>query len=119
MKMSTQIAIWFIAFNAIAGVVVGMGVADELGVQLDTGDTGDLEEYQQPAEPNLGAGAGATLFGMYNALTGQVWDLFYSIFAGMAMLKIFLPNIWVDALSVIVGAIVTKDIIGFARGEDL
>lgn len=119
MKMSTQIAIWFIAFNAIAGVVVGMGVADELGVQLGTGDTGDLEAFEQPVEPDLGVGAGATLFGMYTALTGQVWDLFYSIFAGMAMLKIFLPNLWVDAMSVVIGAIVTKDIIGFARGEDL
>ena len=53
MKMSTQIAIWFIAFNAIAAVVVGMGVADELGVQLDTGDTGDLEQFEQPQEPTL------------------------------------------------------------------
>jgi hypothetical protein len=36
------------------------------------------------------------------------------------MLKVFLPDIWIDAfLSPIAVVIVTKDMIAFARGTDL
>lgn len=120
MKMSTQLTIFFVAFNAFAAVVMGMGVAEELGVNVGTGSPDQLEQLSSKDRVDLGNNVGGTLFGMYNQLTQQVGTLFYSIAPGFQMLKLFIPNIWVDAfLSPISVVIVTKDIIGFARGSDL
>jgi len=134
MKMSTQITIFFIAFNAMAAVVMGMGVAEELGVNVETGSPERIEQIgQQDRCPNnqaskdecasgvdLGNNVGGTLFGMYNRLTQQVGAIFYSLTPGFAMLKVFLPDIWIDAfLSPIAVVIVTKDMIAFARGTEL
>jgi len=120
MKMSTQLTIFFVAFNALAGVVVGMGVAEDLGINAETGDPAQLEELGENDDINLGNNVGGTLFGMYNVLTQQVGALFYSIAPGFAMLRNFLPNIWIDVfLSPIATVVVTKDLLGFARGGDL
>jgi len=134
MKMSTQITLFFVAFNAFAGVLIGTGVAAELGVNVQTGSPEEFEEITAPAEEcdpdaqdanvaceiGLGNNVGSTLFGMYNQLTQQIGALFYSITPGFAMLKNFLPDIWVDGfLSPIAVVVVTKDIIAFARGGDL
>jgi hypothetical protein len=120
MKMSTQITIFFIAFNAMAAVVMGMGVAEELGVNVETGSPERIEQIGQQDQVDLGNNVGGTLFGMYNRLTQQVGAIFYSLTPGFAMLKVFLPDIWIDAfLSPIAVVIVTKDMIAFARGTDL
>ena len=120
MKMSTQITIFFIAFNGFAAVVMGMGVAGELGINAETGSPERIEQIGQQDRVDLGNNVGGTLFGMYNRLTQQVGAIFYSLTPGFAMLKVFLPDIWIDAfLSPIAVVIVTKDMIAFARGTDL
>lgn len=120
MKISTQLTIFFVAFNCFAGIVMGMGVAEELGINVETGNPEQIEQLSNTDQVDLGNNVGSTLFGMYNRLTQQVGTLFYSIAPGFKMLKMFLPNIWIDLfLSPIAAVIVTKDIIAFARGTDL
>jgi hypothetical protein len=120
MKMSTQLAIFFVSFNAIAGIALGMGVAQELGINAETGNPQQLEQATQQTEPDLGSNVGSTLFGMYNQLTSQLGTIFYAIAPGFAMLRNFIPNIWVDALlSPVASLVVSKDLIAFARGTDL
>jgi hypothetical protein len=126
MKMSTQMALFFVAFNLAAGVIAGMGVAAELGINTETGNPGALspesvsERQASGDDTQLGSSTSGTLFGMYNALSNQIKTIFYSVAPGFAMLRNFLPNIWVDLfLSPIASIVVTKDIIAFARGTDL
>jgi len=119
MKMSTQLTLFFIAFNAFGGILITSGVAGDLGINAETGDPEQLEKATA-VEPNLGNDVGGTLFGMYNQLTRQLGTIFYSVAPGFKMLKSFLPDIWIDALlSPIASVIVAKDLIGFARGTDL
>jgi len=120
MKMSTQITLFFVAFNAFAGLVIATGVAGEIGVNVETGDPQQLEEISSQDEVSLGNNVGGTLFAMYNQLTQQVATLFYSVTPGLAMLRLFLPDLWVDlVLSPLAVIVVTKDLIAFARGTDL
>jgi hypothetical protein len=120
MKMSTQFTIFFVAFNALAAVVLGMGVAAELGISAETGSPAAIEQAGQSQDVRMGNSVGGTLFGMYNVLTQQAAALFYTVAPGMAMLRNFLPNLWVDVfLSPLATLIATKDIIAFARGVDL
>jgi len=123
MKMSTQFTIWFIAFNAAAGIMIGLGVTDDLGINVETGSPDQIEEVttQEKEEVvSLGNNVGGTLFGMYNQLSSQIGNIFYAILPGMKMLKIFVPDIFVDLLlTPLATLIATKDVIGFARGTDV
>jgi len=119
MKMSTQLTLFFIAFNALGGIMIASGVAGDLGINTETGDPEQLEKATA-VEPNLGNNVGGTLFGMYNQLTKQVGTIFYSVAPGFKMLKSFLPDLWIDVLlSPLASVIVAKDLIAFARGNDL
>jgi hypothetical protein len=120
MKMSTQLTLFFVAFNALAGIFIGMGVAADLGLNVQTGDPGQFDEITDQDDVRMGNSVGGTLFGMYNVLTQQAATIFYSAAPGFAMLRNFLPNIWIDVfLSPVASIVVTKDIIAFARGDDL
>jgi len=118
--MSTQITLFFVAFNAFAGILIASGVAGDLGINVETGDPQQIEELSDKKKTGLGNNVGGTLFGMYNQLSQQVGTIFYTITPGFAMLKNFLPDLWVDfLLSPLATVIVSKDIIAFARGTDL
>jgi len=120
MKMSTQFTIWFIAFNAAAGIMLGLGVADDLGINVETGSPDQIEQVTTEEDVSLGNNVGGTLFGMYNQLTNQLGNIFYAVLPGMKMLKIFVPDIFVDALlTPLATLIATKDVIAFARGTDV
>jgi hypothetical protein len=120
MKMSTQLTLFFLAFNALAGVLIGTGVAADLGINAATGDPQAFDQLAAEDQVRMGNSVGGTLFGMYNVLTQQIATIFYAIAPGFRMLRNFVPTIWVDGfLSPIASVIVTKDIIAFARGVDL
>jgi len=120
MKMSTQLTLFFVAFNALAGVFVATGVAADLGINAETGEPQQFEQLSAKDNVRMGNSVGGTLFGMYNVLTQQVATIFYAVAPGFRMLRNFVPNLWVDVfLSPIASVIVTKDIIAFARGGDL
>jgi hypothetical protein len=118
MKMSTQLAIFFVAFNALALVLTTTGVAADIGINAETGNPDALNDFDN--DISLGNNVGGTLFGMYNRLTQQAGQIFYTYAAGFAILRAYLPNIWIDAfLSPLAGLVVTKDLIALARGTDL
>lgn len=119
MRISTQLAVFFIAFNLFGGVMVGMGVAEDLGLNLDTGNPQAIEEATQKEDIGLGNSVGGTLFGMYNQLTNQVGVVVNTIAPGFAMLKLFLPNRIVDPFAAIAGVYVIVDLLSYARGADL
>lgn len=121
MKMSTQLTLFFIAFNAFGGILIASGVAGQLGINAETGSPDQIEQLSASDEEiALGNQVGGTLFGMYNQLTKQVGSIFYAVAPGFAMLKNFLPDLWVDyLLSPMASVIVAKDLIAFARGTDL
>jgi hypothetical protein len=121
MRISTQLAVFFIAFNAFAGMMIGMGVDDDLGVSFETGNPDAIETATDTEENDVGLGnsVGGTLFGMYNQLTDQVGVLVNTIAPGFAMLKLFLPNSIVDPFATVAGVFVVVDLLSYARGADL
>ncbi|UIP01699.1 hypothetical protein Hbl1158_16990 (plasmid) [Halobaculum sp. CBA1158] len=119
MRISTQLAVFFIAFNLFGGMMVGMGVAGDLGLNLETGSPDEIEQATEKDDVGLGNSVGGTLFGMYNTLTDQVGIIVNTIAPGFAMLKLFLPNAIVDPFAALAGVFVIVDLLSYARGTDL
>lgn len=119
MRISTQLAVFFIAFNLFGGMMVGMGVADDLGINLETGSPDAIEEATNKDDVGLGNSVGGTLFGMYNQLTDQVGLIVNVITPGFAMLKLFIPAKIVDPFALIAGTYTVVDLLSYARGADL
>lgn len=119
MRISTQLAVFFIAFNLFGGMMVGMGVADDLGLNLETGDSQAIDQATAKEDVGLGNSVGGTLFGMYNQLTNQVGVVVNTIAPGFAMLKLFLPNKIVDPFAALAGVFVIVDLLSYARGFNL
>lgn len=117
MKMSTQVAIFFIAFNALAGIMGATGVSDDLGLNTETG-VDDLQQtntnisIDNTAEENLKA--------IRREVTEKASGVFNAVLPGMKMLKIWVPDLWVNYLLTPLGTFfVAKDIAAFLRGTDL
>jgi len=121
MKMSVQITLFLVCFNAFGGLLVATGVAGDLGINVQQ-QGNQVVERATVEEPDLGSGNGLqnTLFGMYNTLTQQVSDIMWAITPGFQMLKAYVPDMWIDfVLYPVSSIIVGKDMIAFARGTDL
>lgn len=122
MRVSTQLAVFFIAFNLFGGMMVGLGIHEDLGLNLETGSPDAIEDATakgQEGDVGLGNSVGGTLFGMYNQLTAQVGVVVNTIAPGFAMLKNFLPNRIVDPFAALAGVFIVIDILSYARGFDL
>ena len=119
MRISTQLAVFFIGFNVFAGMLIGMGVADDLGINVETGDPEAFQKVPDQEDVGLGSSVGGTLFGMYNVLTSQAYYLFYSVAPGFGMLRNFMPNAIVDPFAAIASVFVVVDLLSYARGTDL
>jgi len=123
MRISTQLAVFFIAFNLFAAMLgggsAGLGVAEDLGINVETGDSNAIDKATSKEDVGLGNSVGGTLFGMYNQLTNQVGVLVNTIAPGFAMLKLFLPSKIVDPFATIAGVFVIVDLLSYARGADL
>lgn len=123
MRITTQLAVFFVAFNLFGGMLIGLGVADDLGINLDTGDPAAIDKVEEKATDDekvgLGNAVGGTLFGMYNALTRQFGLLVNTIAPGFAMLKLFVPSAIIDPFAIIAGMITLVDLLSYARGFDL
>jgi len=119
MRVSTQLAIFFIAFNLFGGMMMGLGVAEDLGINLETGESEAINNAVGKEDAGLGNSVGGTLFGMYNQLTQQVGVIVNTITPGFAMLKMFLPNKIVEPFAAIAGVFTIVDLLSYARGFDL
>lgn len=119
MRISTQLAVFFIAFNAFAGMLVGIGVADDIGLNMETGNPQQIEQVTEKNDVGLGNSVGGTLFGMYNQVTQQAGAIFNSITPGFTMLKNFLPDKIVEPFRKIAALYVLVDLLSYARGFSL
>lgn len=122
MKMTTQFAIFFIAFNGMAGLMTATGVAADLGINVETGNPQQVTAAGEVDEINISAGSGSprTLFSLRTGLAQQATAIFNAVLPGMAMLKNFVPDAFVELiLTPVAGLVVAKDVIGFLRGTDL
>lgn len=119
MRITTQLALFFIAFNLLAHMFIGLGIAGHLGVNMETGRPDAIDDATNEDEVSLGNGVGGTLFGMYNVLTNQFGVLVNTIAPGFAMLKLFLPGSIVDPFALIAGTMTFVDLLSYARGADL
>lgn len=70
----TLIVLFFVALNAIAGVLVGLGIDGQLGLNSPP-ESDKLNDRSSSEQIESGAPTGQTLFGMYNVLAGQFSDL--------------------------------------------
>lgn len=119
MRITTQLALFFIAFNAFAAMMIGFGVTDDLGINLETGEQEQLEEATSQESVDLGNGVGGTLFGMYNVLTNQVGTIVDTVTPGFAMMKLFLPAKVVEPFAACAGLFTLADLLSYARGVDV
>lgn len=119
MRVSTQLAVFFIAFNLFGGMMMGLGVNEDLGLSLETGSPDAIEDATAKEDVGLGNSVGGTLFGMYSQLTGQVGVVVNTIAPGFAMLKLFLPAAIIDPFAALAGVFVVIDLLSYARGADL
>lgn len=84
----TTLAIFFIALNLWAGVMMSTGFADTLGIDANVGEDEAVDEAVQDSENvSSGTSTGSTLFGMYQTVAGQVGGLLSTIFPGLRMLE--------------------------------
>lgn len=70
----TLLVIAFVSLNALAGVLTGLGIDDQLGLNSPP-DSDKLDQRHSSEEIETGSPTGQTLFGMYNVLAGQFADL--------------------------------------------
>lgn len=117
MRISTQLAIFFVAFNLLSGAMMGMGIHEDLGINLETGDSEAIDTATNLDRPDTGNSEGGTLFGMYNAAAGQFGKVVNTIGPGFKMLKLFLPNRIVDPIAGIAGMIVFVDVVSYFAGR--
>lgn len=121
MRVSVWIVMFLLFFNAGAGMLISTGVADEIGINPQTGNDDRLEAANESASNiNPGSGSGGTLFGLYNALAQTLETIFNAILPGAAMLKTAgFPAFFVDFLFTAAFVIVGLDTIAFFRGYEL
>jgi len=120
MRISTQLVLFFIFFNAGAGMLVGSGVAADLGIDAQTNAPDELDQASTAAENAQPGQAGATLFGLYARLANITQTIFNSLFPGMAMLKRTpIPGFFIDFVSSGLSIIAFVNIASFLRGTEL
>lgn len=84
----TLLVIFFVSFNAMAGIYQQQGVDDTLGVDTRVGEDETFQEVQNnTTDIRTGTSLGNTLFGMYNTLLNGVQGIFRAVFPGLVMLE--------------------------------
>lgn len=120
MRISTQLVLFFIFFNAGAGMLVSTGVAADLGIDAQTNAPDQLDQASNAAENARPGQAGATLFGLYTRLSNVVQTIYNTLFPGMAMLKRTpVPGFFIDFVSSGLSIIAFVNVASFLRGAEL
>jgi hypothetical protein len=117
----TILALFFIAFNLFAGMVMATGVDDQLGMDAEVGGDDKIDEVQNESKSvQGGTSVGQTLIGLYNVLAGGLSTLLTTIFPGLAMLeRAGVPQYWINFLGPIFSFIIAIGMISFLRGWGL
>lgn len=86
--VSFWVVLFLIFFNAGAGMLGAMGVDGYLGIDPDTGDTGELESAESDIQQaETGTGQGQTLFGLRSRLADTFNTLVNAFNPGAEMMK--------------------------------
>lgn len=87
-KLLPALAIFALALNLWAGVMMSSGAAATMGIDTAVGGDDAVEQSQEQAEGfRSGAPTGSTLFGMYNVLSGVLSTLAMPVTALPTMLR--------------------------------
>jgi hypothetical protein len=115
----TTLVIFFVAFNLFAGMLASTGVAATLGIDANVGGDEVNDDFEEDVD--TGSPTQSTLFGMYNALTGQVADIFAAVFPGLQMLnRAGVPGyITFGFLGPLFSAMIVIAVLSFLRGWGL
>ena len=115
MKASTQLVIFFIAFNAVAGAFAGAGLWQGTGVSPSTSTPGQLQDAQATYDNVSVSGSSCETFICTTInLAGNVRAAYASILPGMAMLNdVGVPVIITGMFTGVVGFLVGRDLIVF------
>lgn len=121
-RVVVTLVVFFVAMNALAGVMEAQGIDDAIGVDASVGDDSVQDAVpDQGSDVASGAPTGQTLFGMYNVLSGQLSSLFKAIYPGLAMLERALLPGWLvyGFLSPLMSLVIFVGIVSFMRGYNL
>jgi len=126
-RATTIFIVFFVAMNLFAGVFLSTGIAASLGMddriqQSDqVSDTVDDRRAEDGAEIDTGAGTGATLFGMYNAVLGGFIGLFEGVLPALKLLAYAGVPSWITGTLIggMFGIVASIDGLSYVRGFDL
>lgn len=119
-RPTVYVVIFMVALNAFAGMIVGAGVDDTIGIDAHIGGDETINSVQSAAnDPESGTGAGSTLFGMYHTVT-QIVGRIFSILPAFNMLgRAGVPWFIIGFFTEVMGVIIGIDTVAFLRGYDL
>lgn len=118
----TTLAIFFLALNLFAGMVMATGIGGMLGLETDLGGDEEVDDaVRESGNVSSGAPTGSTLFGMYNVLAGLLSTLAAPITAGPTMLRqAGVPEAITNSfLTPLISVVYAIGIISFLRGWGL
>lgn len=120
-RASSQIVIFLLCLNAVAGVVTASGIGADLGIDPSFGADDKVEQTQQTANDfNPSSGVGATLFALFVGVGDFFKSIFTLVFYGPVMLSNIGIPIWMTTFPFAPAAfIVAKDVAYALTGRDL
>lgn len=120
-RLSVQILLFLVFFNAGAEMIIQAGVAEDLGIDPHVQEPDEIQSAKSQADDfETGSGFGDTLFGMYNAVAGTVEVFLNGIFPGLAMIKQAGVPAWFGNFLFSGAALYSAlDLIGFLRSGGL
>lgn len=89
----TTLVVFFLAFQLLAALFVGTGVAAMLELETGAGQTDACKAWenecgtQSGSEVPTGSTSGGTLFGMYTVMGDFLSNIYGFVFPGLAMLN--------------------------------
>lgn len=116
MRFSTLLVVYLVAFNAGAQLMYSTGVADDLHLNVQTGDPESLETAREE-NVDLGPGTGLTLIGMIANVVGGIADIFKGVMPGLRMIgNVGVPDHWIAFAGAVSTTIVAFELAAWARG---
>lgn len=118
----TLALVFFISLNAMAGVMINQGIADNLGLDAHVGEDDKIDEQTGDRTVQGGTGTGGgTLADLRNALANQLAGLFGAIFPGLRMLERAGVPSWIvgGILGPLFGIATTLLMLSYLRGWGL
>lgn len=92
--VAVYVVIFLIFLNAVPALLIGSGVADNMGVDPALADAGVEDKQKQMKKTDISGGLAGTLFQLYQSVTGPVRAVMQIFFAGPLMFASLGIPIW-------------------------